>query len=149
MTYVMFLRIWLRRCALDMRLYSCTLCSHVWSTVCLKSLIMFWLVVLLVCSFVMCCCCDINIYTNPYINIHANTYASAYANSIDCKVGAAEGRPPLLVYSIFICIGKCIGMYIGICIGVYIGICIGVYIGIKHIRAICLGMRNIMFRFLK
>ena len=31
--------------------------------------------------------------------------------------GAAEGRPPLLVYSIGICIGICIGVYI--CIYVY------------------------------
>ena len=37
-----------------------------------------------------------NIYTNTYTNIHTNTYANTHANFIDCKGGAAEGRPPPL-----------------------------------------------------
>ena len=34
-----------------------------------------------------------------YANIRTNTYTNTYANFIDCKGGAAEGRPTLLVYS--------------------------------------------------
>ena len=49
---------------------------------------------------------------------------------LTARGGAAEGRRPLLVYSIGMCIGIYIGMYIGICSGVYIGICISVYIGV-------------------
>ena len=30
-----------------------------------------------------------------YANIDTNTYTNTYANFIDCKGGAAEGRPPL------------------------------------------------------
>ncbi len=52
--------------------------------------------------------------------MRTNTYANTHTNSIDCKGGAAAGHPPLLVYSIGMCIGICIGTHIGFCIGVYI-----------------------------
>ena len=64
-----------------------------------------------------------------YANIDTNTYTNTYANFIDCKGGAAAGRPPLLVYSIGICIGICIGVYI--CIYVYV-VCM-VYMVYKYV----------------
>ena len=44
-----------------------------------------------------------------YANIHTNTYTNTYAKLIDCKGGAATGRPPLLVYS------TCINTYCLLC----------------------------------